>query len=348
MVGQQNSNRVDWVDYAKGFCIFLVVMMHSTLGVGEAIGKMGFMGEIVAFAKPFRMPDFFMISGLFLALTIGRDWRLYVDRKVVHFFYFYILWLTIQFVLKAPSFAAEFGWSSVFSQYALSYVQPFGTLWFIYALPIFFVITKLLHSAKVPWQATLVVASVLQISQIHTGWVLLDETASRFVFFFAGYIFAQNIFVIADWIRQNVLKGLSFLLIWGGVNGLFVNYGYADLPFASLALGGLGALAVIAVSALLSNIKSLKLLSYMGQNSIVIYLAFFFPMAVTRAILLKLGVISDAGIIALIVTCMATVSPIILLWVINKTGFGTFLFKRPTWAYVAVLPRSKSVAPIAA
>ena len=27
------TGRVDWVDYAKGFCIVMVVMMHSTLGV---------------------------------------------------------------------------------------------------------------------------------------------------------------------------------------------------------------------------------------------------------------------------------------------------------------------------
>lgn len=26
--------RIPWVDYAKGICIILVVMMHSTLGVG--------------------------------------------------------------------------------------------------------------------------------------------------------------------------------------------------------------------------------------------------------------------------------------------------------------------------
>ncbi len=62
MVGHQTSSRVDWVDYAKGFCIFLVVMMHSTLGVGSAIGEIGFKGDIVAFAKLFRMHDFFMIS----------------------------------------------------------------------------------------------------------------------------------------------------------------------------------------------------------------------------------------------------------------------------------------------
>jgi uncharacterized membrane protein YcfT len=28
-----SGGRVDWVDYAKGFCIVFVVMMHSTLGV---------------------------------------------------------------------------------------------------------------------------------------------------------------------------------------------------------------------------------------------------------------------------------------------------------------------------
>ena len=27
------GHRVDWVDYAKGICIVMVVMMHSTLGV---------------------------------------------------------------------------------------------------------------------------------------------------------------------------------------------------------------------------------------------------------------------------------------------------------------------------
>lgn len=344
MAAQGKSSRVDWVDYAKGFCIFLVVMMHSTIGVGKATGDMGFMGEVVAFAAPFRMPDFFMISGLFLALTIDRDWRLYLDRKVVHFFYFYALWVTIQFVLKAPSFAAEFGWGGVLVQYLLAYVQPFGTLWFIYALPVFFIITKALHAAKVPWQVTMSVAAVLQMSQIHTGSVLIDETASRFVFFFAGYIFAQNIFVIADWVKVNVTKGLLFLGMWALVNGVFVKLGYADLPVLSLALGGLGALAVITSSALLSKVHALDLLRFMGQNSIVIYLSFFFPMAVTRTVLLKLGVLQDAGVISLIVTLSATLAPLVLLWLINKTGFGQFLFKRPGWAFIAGHPGSAKPA----
>src|ERR1700693_2027052 len=87
--------RIDWVDYAKGICIVMVVMMHSVLGVEAAAGQTGFMHLVVMFAKPFRMPDFFLISGLFLAVVIDRDWRTYLDRKVVHFAYFYLLWVAI-------------------------------------------------------------------------------------------------------------------------------------------------------------------------------------------------------------------------------------------------------------
>src|SRR5690349_23413432 len=118
-------------------------MMHSTLGVGAATGQTGWLHPVVAFTLPFRMPDFFLISGLFLAVVIDRDWRTYLDRKVVHFAYFYVLWMTIQFGFKAPGFAAENGWRYVGYLYLESFIEPFGTLWFIYLLPIFFVVTKL-------------------------------------------------------------------------------------------------------------------------------------------------------------------------------------------------------------
>src|SRR5437016_14585699 len=79
------AGRIDWVDYAKGICIVMVVMMHSVLGVEAAAGETGFMHVLVMFAKPFRMPDFFLISGLFLSVVIDRDWRSFLDRKVLHF-----------------------------------------------------------------------------------------------------------------------------------------------------------------------------------------------------------------------------------------------------------------------
>src|SRR5215510_9729825 len=160
------DGRVDWVDYAKGICIIMVVIMHSVLGVELTAGQTGFMHAFVAFAKPFRMPDFFLISGLFLGLVTDRDWRTYLDRKVVHFAYFYVLWVTIQFGFKAPVFAAEKGWGHAGFLYLESFIEPFGTLWFIYLLPIFFVVTKL--TRRIAPVLIFAIAALLESAHIAT------------------------------------------------------------------------------------------------------------------------------------------------------------------------------------
>src|SRR5665213_1465281 len=181
-----DAARVAWVDYAKGFCIIMVVMMHSTLGVEKAAEATGWMTYVVAFAKPFRMPDFFMISGLFLSRVIDRDWRTYLDKKVFHFAYFYAVWLTIQFAFKAPQIAGDRGAAEIVRAYALAFIDPFGTIWFIYLLPIFFVLTKALRGVS-PWPI-LIAGAILQMANVHTGWVIPDEFALRFVYFYAGYV----------------------------------------------------------------------------------------------------------------------------------------------------------------
>jgi uncharacterized membrane protein YcfT len=325
--------RIDWVDTAKGICIILVVMMHSVLGVEAAVGETGWMHAVVAFAAPFRMPDFFLISGLFLSNVIGRDWKLYLDRKVIHFAYFYVLWMTIQFIVKAPVFVGDLGWMGMAEFYLVSFIQPFGTLWFIYLLPVFFVVTKLAHDKGIPWQIMLAAAVILQMAPIQTGWLVIDEFASRFVFFYTGYIFAPKIFALADWVRERVGLSLAILAAWAFVNGGLVAIGWSGLPVISLVLGGAGAIAVVLASALIVKAGRLDFLRSFGANSIVIYLAFFFPMAVTRVVLLEFGVLST-GLASLVVTIVAVVSPMVLFWMIRKTGVGEFLFKRPNWAYL--------------
>ncbi|MEP0235031.1 acyltransferase family protein [Roseibium sp.] len=328
-----SSTRIDWVDTAKGICIIFVVMMHSVLGVEAAAGETGWMHAIVAFAAPFRMPDFFLISGLFLSNVIKRDWRLYLDRKVVHFAYFYVLWMTIQFAVKAPVFSADLGWLGAVQYYFASFIQPFGTLWFIYMLPVFFVVCKLAHDKGLPWQLILGIAAFLQTAPIHTGWLLVDEFASRFVYFYAGYIFAPKIFQLADWARARMPLSLTALAIWALINGGLVAAGWSGLPIISLALGAAGAGAIVLTSTLITESGRFSSLSHFGANSIVIYLAFFFPMGVMRVVLLKLGFL-DIGTMSLIVTAVSVISPMILLWMIQKTNFGWFLFRRPTWAYL--------------
>src|SRR5712671_5645302 len=221
------TERVGWVDYAKGFCIIFVVMMHSTLGVGNTLGQEGWLHSVVAFAKPFRMPDFFLISGLFLARVIERDWRTYLDRKVVHFVYFYLLWTAIQFAVKAPMFAQEHGALGTLLLYLESFVEPFGTLWFIYLLPIFFVVTKLAHGRVPAWLVWLA-AAALEIAPIETGWTVIDEFASRFVYFYTGYLLAPRIFAMAAEVQARPEVALAGLVNWGFINGLLVFNGLAE------------------------------------------------------------------------------------------------------------------------
>ena len=324
--------RVDWVDYAKGFCIVMVVMMHSTLGVEAEAGREGFMHWLVAFAKPFRMPDFFLISGLFLARVIDRDWRLYLDRKVVHFAYFYFLWTAIEFAVKAPHFAGEIGWAGVLKLYVLSFIEPLGILWFIYLLPLFAVVAK--ATRKVPPAAIWIVAAALETARIATGWTVIDEFASRFIYFYTGYLFAPQVFALAASVqRKPVVAGLG-LLAWGLLEGLAVFGGYSEIPLMSLALGLIGACAVVSVSALLAKVRWFDALRFSGRNSIVIYLSFFLPMAATRILLLRSGLFGDIGVVSLIVTVVGVLGALAIWWATRGTRLD-FLFVRPARFWLA-------------
>jgi len=324
--------RVDWVDYAKGICIIMVVMMHSVLGVELAAGQTGFMHLLVAFAKPFRMPDFFLISGLFLAVVINRDWRTYLDRKVVHFAYFYVLWVTIQFGFKAPSFAAESNWSHVGFLYLESFIEPFGTLWFIYLLPIFFVVTK--ATRQIPAPVIWGLAALLEMAHVATGWTVIDEFCARFVYFYSGYLFADYVFALSDRARARPTLALIGLALWALANAALVATGYSEWAGISLLLGFAGACAIIIMGTLLARVHWLDFLRFCGQNSIVIYLAFFLPMAASRTLLLKSGVITDIGMISLIVTATGVLGAL-AIWRIALIAGADFLFERPAAFWIA-------------
>lgn len=354
------DNRIDWVDYAKGFCILFVVMMHATYGVEKHAvlkgladaGATGWMNYVVTFAQPFRMPDFFLISGLFLGLVIGRSWLRYFDRKVIHFAYFYVLWLVIQFAFKSLGWLSQgMPVSEIAGNFIFALFEPYGTLWFIYMLPVMFIVTRLL--VKVHWAIVLFVAALLEIAPIHTGSLLVDEFSARYVYFFAGYALAQPIFQLAGWARDNTSKALGYLGVWAVLNAVFtftamptsfedlfapaheqVHSNLAQLPLISLALGAAGAVAVICVCAVLSRFSAAGFLRYLGQHSIVVYLAFFAPMIITREVLFKFAPGLDLGTMSLIVLLSSVIGPVIAYEFTRITGWFGFLFTRPKWAWL--------------
>ena len=85
---------------------------------------------------------------------------------------------------------------------------------------------------------------------------------------------------------------------------------------------------------LLARAHWLDFLRFCGEHSIVIYLAFFLPMATTRTLLLQTGLIHDIGAISLIVT-VAGVAGALALWRMRAGAGANFLFERPAAFWIA-------------
>jgi uncharacterized membrane protein YcfT len=79
-------------------------------------------------------------------------------------------------------------------------------------------------------------------------------------------------------------------------------------------------------------------LRYLGRNSIVVYLAFFLGMAGARTLLLRSGLIADAGTVSLIVTACGIAVAVGLFWAVRGTPLK-FLFERPAWARLKDKPK---------
>ncbi|MDZ4760524.1 MAG: acyltransferase family protein [Alphaproteobacteria bacterium] len=323
------AGRIAWVDYAKGVCILLVVMFHTVNHYEEAVGATGWMRWIVDFSKPFRMPDFFLISGLFLSRTINAPLRDYIDRKVLHFAYFYFLWLAITLavtdldVLRADpaEWAKLFGWHMI---------QPVGTLWFVHMLAIFYVLTRLVR--KAPKLVVLAAAAGLQIAHqaqwIDTPSFAVNRLMDYYVYFFLGYALSEAIFAMADRVRETPRLTIAMLAVWAMVNFQLTSNEVHGLPVLGLVMGLVGAFAVVQLSVLLSRARAAGFLGYCGRNSIVIYLAFFFPMMALERLLAGSNAIPDVGWACATILVVSLLAPLAMHQAIRGTPLRA-LFERP-------------------
>ena len=349
-----SGSRLEWVDMAKGLSIFLVVMMYAASSVGEDTGGIGVLHWAIAFATPFRMPEFFLISGLFLSQVIDRPWRAYADRRIVHYLYFYVLWALIHIIFKVGLLATDP--VGAVEQIAWAVIQPYGVLWFIYMLAVVGTVTKLLHDRRVPKWAVFGIAAVLQMLPVHTGSYLIDQFAEYFVFFYAGYVLAPLLFGLAQWAVGHTALALLGLAIWAILNAALVFspgfamhpihpvMGYAGLPGLHLLLALVGTAALCVIAALLTHLPFMDWLRWMGSKSLIIYVAFVLPMGISRMLLIKLG-FDEPTVLSLAIMAISIISPLVLYWLVLRTGFGGFLFERPAWAH---LPGTAGSRPAAA
>lgn len=331
-------NRVAWVDYAKGICIIMVVLMWSTTDYGYSVGQEGWMHHVAVFAQPFRMPDFFLISGLFLAASIHAPWRDYLDRKLIHFAYFYLLWLTIQLVITETGMLLADP-SSFAATWLKALIVPINSLWFVHLLAVFFLATRALRNSSPPLVFTL--AALLHVAfhlgLLETGWNVANHFFDRYIFFYTGYVAAPWIFAFARRVAAAPRTAVGGVAAWAGINGLLTAGGHAAYPGVTLVLGFAGAGAIIAIASLLADRSRVRWLAYAGACSIVIYLSAFLPMKLMLKFLLVTGAVTDVGLACMVITVFAVAAPLVFHRAIQGTVLQ-YLYIRPGFVSLPTQP----------
>lgn len=322
-----------FVDYAKGLCIIGVVMMYSTISVGLDMEGEGFLHPIVEFARPFRIPAFFFLTGMFLCRVQNNEFGKFLDKKIIHFVYFYCLWTIIHFLVGSIDLLVREDYS-VLCDLILAPIQPFSTLWFIYLLPLFFLASRFFRNLPAP--LVFVAAALLETARIQTGWLVIDNFAGKWVFFVAGAMLAPAVIAVNRRVvaqpARTACAILAFTLIDAVLTGVVLPNGMrpSTLPVVSIVLGLTGAVAVIAVAALLERFGVAGWIAYCGQQSMPIYLGFFLPMTAFRGMLVDSALIADIGIASVFVTIAGVGGALLIERAARSTSLNV-LFRRPVW-----------------
>ena len=269
----EQSERIDWLDVAKGGSILLVVLYHSTMYLRlEGQASYAFV-QLNALMEPVRMPLFFCISGFLAAGMFRRSWSDLFRRRILLFAYLFALWTLIRFYFYRYAIDNTLTPQEGASHLDLltAWLVPSSGLWFIWALAIYAILAKALR----PWsRPALAVTTAISVATF-AGLLPLTSFAHHNVlayapFFLAGAWYGAS---AVAWLGQRPLQvllvgiGLFAMLLVALQSLDGVAFGIGRTALSAVALAAASAMAVYA-----TRITPLRRsLSYFGRNSLPIY-----------------------------------------------------------------------------
>ncbi len=186
-----DQGRLAWPDVAKGACIVLVVAHHAIAKhylplVPERLTDLADAWVVTTYAlKPVRMPLFFVIAGMFSAGALSRPWPA-SSRRLATLAWLYAAWLFALAGYFAVEQRLETNRSRDLGELVADLLWPSTSLWFLWALAVYFVALKALR--HLPRPLVLTVGAALCVS---SSWLPLYganriAVVAHFVFFAAG------------------------------------------------------------------------------------------------------------------------------------------------------------------
>lgn len=308
-MAQAKTQRLKWLDTAKGISIFLVVFWHVLL-----LSKFAhFEPESWYFAindplLSIRMPLFFAVSGYVAAHAVSEEWGKYLVKRIVPLLWLYAVWTLVYTIgqSKDASYLITAWWS------------PELHLWFIWALLTYRLLGKWLVNAKVAALVFFAVLSVLFSFDATTPeWVtpIQSRLPRNAVFFLATFWFGRS---FVPQIGQHM-----FACLIGGAAIAAVSYQFDFLPGLSVA----GAVAGLALAAIIASyVRPVEqFFEFLGRHSLEIFVIHF---AAVAHILGVVALIPMPHVLAVpVTTLVAVLVPVVIRVATDR--FVPWLFVPP-------------------
>lgn len=285
----KQTGKKDWVDFAKGVAILLVVLYHSMLFLRSMDLPVFGVGRVKVGLEMFPMPVFLFIAGLYHFRVVDWTFQQTWKRRLLGYLYLYALWSVIRFAFYfvVPNVRADGAGSLATNPLALLtvLVWPINSYWFILAL---FVFTLLLQAVKsLPRWVPLTVSTLLSlafgtglVTVFNVGW---DRMAEYLLFFLVGAFFSRRLFDAVAGARTRFVLTAGAVYLVAALVAAFVPIG-ARIPGVVL-IGEAAAIAFGATAAVrLARVRPLGWISYLGARSLQIYLLHIFVIAALSAI----------------------------------------------------------------
>ena len=350
--------RTEWIDYAKGIGIILVVYGHllsSDYHAGVAIPKQFFLlSDSLVYS--FHVPLFFFLAGLFTRRSLSRrSVGQFITDKAKLLLYPYLVWSFLQSLAELLFAGHSYRGVGLHDLLAIPYL-PHAQFWFLYAL-FWMYLAFVLFSLPVREGAAIVLvllgAGLLFFDPIATEVMGLRGFSTGFLFFAVGVL------------AENLVKDLEKLLVpmWASVLGLVVFLGAGlyifehriapvrltdgSHPIYFLFLAWLGILFSVGFSQLLARRHWLRMILLLGRYSLPIYLAHMLAGVAARVILWNVFRVRSPLLHMIVGMGTGLSAPVITYKIAQKMHFS-WLFELKSPGTAIHSPRHHHTGPPAA
>ena len=317
-------HRITWVDHARGIAILLVVYRHVVVGMmraGIEVNEYIYNGQEIFYN--FRMPIFFILSGVFIYLgLIKRPSMVILKERIATILYPYLFWAIILVSLEivfSDFTNAKRGWQDYL--HILTQPRAIDHLWYLFALfntTLLFLTFRTVFKNKWAHFAFSFLLHCLTFMPFLQGQSLISDAFYFYPYFYLGSLLSD---LLLNRIKSDLFLNSSRLywllpLFFMGQYFWFLHKEQEWKWFPIIFIINLIACYVVYIVAnVISYNKLFNPLAYIGKYSLYIYILHV-PLAAAVRNIFSNGILPGEPWV--IFLCCWLVGIFVPIWAINK------------------------------